>query len=134
MPQCTKKNIVKNAVNSKNHTTLLAAVEIVDLVEALSGEGPFTVFASEDSAFNALPEEMVRILVMLENKATSIGIFTYHMSPKKYDAANLMKAIEMGNGKTVVDAQGGTVLITIPDICQSNGVIHSIDTVSIPSM
>jgi len=149
------KNIIENAVNSKNHTTLVAAVKAADLVDALSGEGPFTVFAPENSAFNKLPEGTVGTLVMPENKATLTSILTYHVLSGKYDAADLVKAIKMSNGKAtmktlqgeeltfkmkgkkkieVVDAKGGTALVTIPNIYQSNGVIHSIDTVLIPSM
>lgn len=149
------KNIIENAVNSKNHTTLVAAVKAANLVDALSGEGPFTVFAPENSAFNKLPEGTVGTLVMPENKATLTSILTYHVLSGKYDAADLVKAIKMSNGKAtmktlqgeeltfkmkgkkkieVVDAKGGTALVTIPNIYQSNGVIHSIDTVLIPSM
>lgn len=149
------KNIIENAVNSKNHTTLAAAVKAADLVDALSGEGPFTVFAPENSAFNKLPEGTVGTLVMPENKAILTSILTYHVLSGKYDAADLVKAIKMSNGKAtmktlqgeeltfkmkgkkkieVVDAKGGTALVTIPNIYQSNGVIHSIDTVLIPSM
>jgi uncharacterized surface protein with fasciclin (FAS1) repeats len=147
------KNIIENAVNSKDHTTLVAAVKAADLVDALSGKGPFTVFAPENSAFDKLPEGTVGTLVMPENKATLSGILTYHVLSGKYDAADLMKAIKMGNGKAtmktlqgeeltfkmkgkkkieVMDAKGGTALVTIPNIYQSNGVIHSIDTVLMP--
>lgn len=149
------KNIIENAVNSKDHTTLVAAVKAAGLVDALSGDGPFTVFAPENSAFDKLPEGTVGTLVKPENKGTLTTILTYHVLSGKYDAAALMKAIKMGKGKAtmktlqgeeltfmmkgkkkieVMDAKGGTALVTIPNVYQSNGVIHSIDTVLMPEM
>lgn len=149
------KNIIENAVNSKDHTTLVAAVKAAGLVDALSGDGPFTVFAPENSAFDKLPEGTVGTLVKPENKGTLTTILTYHVLSGKYDAAALMEAIKMGKGKAtmktlqgeeltfmmkgkkkieVTDAKGGTALVTIPNVYQSNGVIHSIDTVLMPGM
>lgn len=153
-PMYPTKNIVENAVNSADHTTLVAAVKAANLVGALSSEGPFTVFAPENSAFDKLPEGTVATLVKPENKATLTGILTYHVVAGKYDAAALMKAIKMGNGKAtmttlqgeeltfkmkgrkkleIMDTKGRTALVTIPNVYQSNGVIHSIDTVLLPS-
>lgn len=147
------KNIVENAVNSKDHTTLVAAVKAADLVGALSSEGPFTVFAPENSAFAKLPAGTVETLVKPENKMALTGILTYHVVSGKYDAAALMKAIKAGKGKAtlktlqgeeltfkmkgkdkieVIDAKGGVATVTIPNVYQSNGVIHSIDTVLLP--
>ncbi|MDP5121932.1 MAG: fasciclin domain-containing protein, partial [Spirosomaceae bacterium] len=144
------KNIIENAVNSKDHTTLVAAVKAAGLVDALSGDGPFTVFAPENSAFDKLPEGTVATLVKPENKGTLTTILTYHVLSGKYDAATLMEAIKMGKGKAmmktlqgeeltfmmkgkkkieIMDAKGGTATVTIPNVYQSNGVIHSIDTV-----
>lgn len=149
------KNIIENAVNSADHTTLVAAVKAADLVGALSGDGPFTVFAPENSAFNKLPEGTVATLVKPENKATLTKILTYHVVSGKYDATDLMKAIKMGKGKAtmmtlqgeeltfkmkgknkieVMDAKGGVATVTIANVYQSNGVIHSIDTVLMPGM
>lgn len=149
------KNIIENAVNSADHTTLVAAVKADDLVGALSGDGPFTVFAPENSAFDKLPEGTVATLVKPENKATLTKILTFHVVSGKYDAADLMKAIKMGKGKAtlttlegeeltfkmkgknkieVIDAKGGVAMVTIANVYQSNGVIHSIDTVLMPGM
>lgn len=148
------KNIIENAVNSADHTTLVAAVKAADLVNALSGDGPFTVFAPENTAFDKLPEGTVATLVKPENKSTLTNILTYHVVSGKYDAADLMKAISKGKGKTtlttlqgevltfkmkgkdkieVIDSKGNGALVTIPNVYQSNGVIHSIDAVLLPS-
>ena len=147
------KNIIENAVNSKDHTTLVAAVKAAGLVETLSGTGPFTVFAPTNKAFDKLPKGTVETLVKPENKQTLTGILTYHVVAGKMSAADLVKAIKAGNGtatlKTVAggslkamlkgkkvvltDEKGGTSTVTIADVNQSNGVIHVIDTVLMPN-
>ena len=147
------KNIIENAVNSKDHTTLVAAVKAAGLVETLSGPGPFTVFAPTNAAFDKLPKGTVETLVKPENKATLTGILTYHVVSGKMSAMDLMKAIKAGNGtatlKTVAggsltamqkgkkivltDEKGGKSTVTIADVNQSNGVIHVIDTVLMPN-
>lgn len=146
------KNIIENAVNSKDHTTLVAAVKAAGLVETLSSAGPFTVFAPTDKAFGKLPEGTVGTLVKPENKATLSGILTYHVVAGKVSAADLVKAIKAGGGKATLktvaggdltatmkgkkvmltDAKGGMSTVTIADVNQSNGVIHVIDTVLMP--
>lgn len=147
------KNIVENAVNSKDHTTLVAAVKAADLVDTLMGRGPFTVFAPTNAAFNALPEGTVATLVKPENKATLTKILTYHVVSGSFDAKAIMKAIKDGGGKAtlptvsggmltammngpmnvvVVDEKGNTANISTYDVKQSNGVIHVIDTVLMP--
>lgn len=151
-PMYPSKNIVENAVNSKDHTTLVAAVKAAGLVETLSGPGPFTVFAPTNQAFDKLPKGTVETLVKPENKATLTSILTYHVVSGKMNAADLMKAITDGGGKATLktvaggtltamqkgkkieltDAKGGTATVTIPDVNQSNGVIHVIDTVVMP--
>ena len=146
------KNIVENAVNSKDHTTLVAAVKAAGLVETLQSAGPFTVFAPTNEAFNALPAGTVDNLVKPENKKTLTGILTYHVVAGKISSADLVKMIKEGNGtatlKTVAggslsammkgnkimlkDENGGMAAITIKDVNQSNGVIHVIDHVLLP--
>lgn len=147
------KNIIENAVNSKDHTTLVAAVKAADLVDALQGKGPFTVFAPDNKAFDKLPKGTVETLVKPENKATLAGILTYHVVAGKYDSKAIMDLIKKGNGmaslKTlsggtlmfkmkgknkliVTDEKGGESEVTIADVYQSNGVIHSVDTVLMP--
>ena len=146
------KNIIENAVNSKDHTTLVAAVKAAGLVDTLSGKGPFTVFAPTNSAFEKLPKETVPTLLKPENKGQLTGILTYHVVAGKMSAADLAaKAKEMGGkvelktvaggtitvmgengGWVVVDANGGKSKITIADVHQSNGVIHVIDGVMLP--
>ncbi|GAB3642726.1 fasciclin domain-containing protein [Spirosoma arcticum] len=146
------KNIIENAVNSKDHTTLVAAVKAAGLVETLSGPGPFTVFAPTDKAFAKLPAGTVETLVKPESKDALTGILTYHVVSGKMSAADLMKAIKDGGGKATLttvaggtltamqkgkkimltDAKGGTSTVTIADVNQSNGVIHVIDTVVMP--
>jgi len=147
------KNIVENAVNSKDHTTLVAAVKAAGLVETLSSAGPFTVFAPTNEAFNKLPAGTVETLVKPENKATLTKILTYHVVAGKVTAAELVGLIKKGNGKAVLktvqggtltatlkgkkviltDEKGGTATVTIADVMQSNGVIHVIDTVLMPN-
>ena len=151
-PMFPSKNIIENAVNSKDHTTLVAAVKAAGLVDTLSGKGPFTVFAPTNAAFEKLPKETVPTLLKPENKGQLSGILTYHVVAGKMSAADLAaKAKEMGGkvdlktvaggtitimgengGWVVVDANGGKSKITIADVNQSNGVIHVIDGVMLP--
>lgn len=151
-PMLPTKDIIDNAVNSKDHTTLVAAVKAAGLVETLKGPGPFTVFAPTNAAFAALPAGTVDTLLKPENKAMLTGILTYHVVPGKVDAQSLMKMIEDGKGtasfKTVAggslmaktsggkvmitDEKGGSATVTIADVMQSNGVIHVVDKVLLP--
>jgi len=151
-PMYPSKNIVENAVNSKDHTTLVAAVTAAGLVETLQSAGPFTVFAPTNAAFDKLPAGTVETLVKPENKGTLTSILTYHVVPGKLNAKELQKWIKKGNGtaelKTVQggklwvmekdgailikDEKGSTAKVTIADVNQSNGVIHVIDTVVLP--
>lgn len=151
-PMYPSKDIIDNAVNSKDHTTLVAAVKAAGLVETLKGPGPFTVFAPTNAAFAALPAGTVDTLLKPENKGMLTGILTYHVVPGKVDAAALSKQIKVGNGmaslKTVAggtltasmrdgkvmvtDEKGGTATVTIADVYQSNGVIHVVDKVLLP--
>jgi uncharacterized surface protein with fasciclin (FAS1) repeats len=146
------KNIIENAVNSKDHTTLVAAVKAAGLVETLSGTGPFTVFAPTNAAFEKLPAGTVETLLKPENKAALTAILTYHVVAGKLSSADVAKAIKAGNGKAelttvqggkliasmkgkdviITDEKGGTSKITIFDVNQSNGVIHVTDAVSLP--
>ena len=147
------KTIVANAVNSKDHTTLVAAVKAAGLVDTLSGPGPFTVFAPTNEAFAKLPAGTVNTLVMPENKAALTKILTYHVVSGRYTASDLMKMIKDGGGTAtlttvqgepltvtrkghhimVTDAKGDVAKVTIGDVIQSNGVIHVVDTVLMPS-
>jgi uncharacterized surface protein with fasciclin (FAS1) repeats len=152
-PMYPSKNIIQNAVNSKDHTTLVAAVKAAGLVDTLSGPGPFTVFAPTNDAFAKLPAGTVDNLVKPENKATLTKILTYHVVPGRMNAASLMKAAKDGEGQaklktvsgdwlivkqagpgklSVTDAKGDVAMVTIGDVMQSNGVIHVIDTVLLP--
>ncbi len=146
------KNIVENAVNSKDHTTLVAAVKAAGLVETLQSAGPFTVFAPTNAAFGKLPAGTVETLVKPENKGTLTAILTYHVVAGKLSAADIVAKIKAGNGtaslttvqggtlkaslkgKSVIltDEKGGMSTVTIADVNQSNGVIHVIDTVVLP--
>jgi uncharacterized surface protein with fasciclin (FAS1) repeats len=147
------KNIIQNAVNSKDHTTLVAAVKAAGLVDTLQGAGPFTVFAPTNMAFGKLPAGTVETLVKPENKDTLTKILTYHVVPGRLTAASLMRSVKDGNGMahlktvegedlmvkqsgpgklSVTDAKGDVSGITIADVLQSNGVIHVIDTVLLP--
>ena len=145
-PMYPTKNIVENAVNSKDHTTLVAAVKAAGLVDTLASKGPFTVFAPTNAAFGKLPAGTVDSLVKPENKATLTKILTYHVVPGKLAAADLtdgkkLKTVEGemltvkldGKKVWIVDAKGGTSAVTIPDVNQSNGVIHVVDTVLMPA-
>ena len=151
-PMLPTKDIIDNAVNSKDHTTLVAAVKTAGLVETLKGAGPFTVFAPTNAAFAALPAGTVDTLLKPENKAMLSGILTYHVVAGKVDAAALTKMIADGKGtaslKTVAggtltaktaggkvmitDEKGGSATVTIADVYQSNGVIHVVDKVLLP--
>src|SRR3954470_21331381 len=140
------KNIIQNAVNSKDHTTLVAAVKAAGLVQTLEGRGPFTVFAPTNMAFGKLPAGTVDTLVKPENKATLTKILTYHVVAGRLEAADLkdgqmLKTVEgeqltvkrEGKNVMIVDAKGGTSIVTVPNVNQSNGVIHVIDTVLLPA-
>ncbi len=140
------KNIVENAVHSKDHTTLVAAVKAAGLVDTLSGAGPFTVFAPTNAAFGKLPKGTVETLVKPENKATLTKILTYHVVPGRLEAADLTdgKTLTTVEGETLtvkraggkvmlVDAKGGTSTVTIANVNQSNGVIHVVNTVLMPA-
>lgn len=151
-PMLPTKDIIDNAVNSKDHTTLVAAVKAAGLVETLKGPGPFTVFAPTNAAFAALPAGTVDTLLKPENKAKLADILTYHVVAGKVDAKALTKMIADGKGsaslKTVeggtltakasggkvmiTDEKGGTATVTIADVYQSNGVIHVVDKVLLP--
>src|ERR1035437_6175950 len=141
-PMYPSKNIIENAVNSKDHTTLVAAVKAAGLVETLEGKGPFTVFAPTNAAFGKLPAGTVDTLVKPENKATLTKILTYHVVPGRLEASSLtdgkkLKTVEgeeltvhaSGGKVMIVDAKGGSSTVTIPNVNQSNGVIHVVDTV-----
>jgi uncharacterized surface protein with fasciclin (FAS1) repeats len=147
------KDIIDNAVNSKDHTTLVAAVKAAGLVDTLKGKGPFTVFAPTNAAFEKLPKGSVDTLLKPESKAMLTSILTYHVVPGRLDWKTLANEAHMMGGKTTVktvsggtltvmvkdgkiwlhDERGGTAMVTIADVYQSNGVIHVIDTVVMPS-
>jgi uncharacterized surface protein with fasciclin (FAS1) repeats len=148
------RDIVDNAVNSADHTTLVAAVKAAGLVETLKGKGPFTVFAPTNAAFAALPEGTVPMLLEPKNKDQLTKVLTYHVVPGRYDAAGLMQAIKKGDGKAALktasgetlwitmngdrnvvvrDAKGGVANISTYDVIQSNGIIHVVDKVLLPS-
>ena len=147
------KDIIDNAVNSKDHTTLVAAVKAAGLVDTLKGKGPFTVFAPTNSAFDALPAGTVDTLLKPENKAMLTKILTYHVVAGNMDSKAIMKAIKKGKGKAtfktvsggtltasmsgnnlvLTDEKGGMSRVTIADVKQSNGVIHVVDTILMPN-
>jgi uncharacterized surface protein with fasciclin (FAS1) repeats len=153
-PMYSNKDIVDNAVNSKDHTTLVAAVKAAGLVPTLKGAGPFTVFAPTNAAFAALPAGTVDTLLKPENKPALTKVLTYHVVVGKMDSAALIKAVDAGGGKaTLTEVSGGTLTVTksgtmimlsdesggmahvtIPDVVQSNGVIHVVDKVLLPKM
>lgn len=146
------KNIVENAVNSKDHTTLVAAVKAAGLVETLQSKGPFTVFAPTNAAFDKLPKGTVETLLKPENLKMLQTILTYHVVAGKMNATDIAKAIKKGKGKAtlktvsggtltawmkgkdlyITDENGGKAKVTIADVNQSNGVIHVIDSVVLP--
>lgn len=148
-PMYPAKNIIENAVNSKDHTTLVAAVKAADLVETLSGKGPFTVFAPTNTAFGKLPGGTIETVLKPENKAMLQGILTYHVIAGKLDSKAIAAAIKAGNGTAefttvqggkiwckmvgkklvITDEKGNQSIVTIADVYQSNGVIHVVDTV-----
>src|SRR5215467_7246596 len=151
-PMYPSKNIVQNAVNSKDHTTLVAAVKAAGLVDTLQSPGPFTVFAPTNDAFAKLPAGTVDTLLKPENKKTLTNVLTYHVVPGRLSANDLMEKIRAGNGKAMLktvegadltfaekdgklwiwDAKGDSAQVTIRNVMQSNGVIHVIDTVLLP--
>jgi uncharacterized surface protein with fasciclin (FAS1) repeats len=152
-PMYADKDIVDNAVNSKDHTTLVAAVKAAGLVDTLKGAGPFTVFAPTNAAFEKLPAGAVDGLLKPEAKADLTKVLTYHVVPGKLDAATLKSQLASGGGTatlttvaggtltakddgaggiTLTDAKGGTSKVTIADVMQKNGVIHVVDTVLMP--
>jgi uncharacterized surface protein with fasciclin (FAS1) repeats len=152
-PMYPSKNIVENAVNSKDHTTLVAAVKAAGLVDTLEGPGPFTVFAPTNEAFKKLPPGTVESLVKPENKPTLTKILTYHVVPGRLSAQELADMVDKGGGKamlktvegdgltvmrkgnhhlTLTDDKGDVATITIADVFQSNGVIHVVNGVMMP--
>ena len=152
-PMYPSKNIIQNAVHSKDHTTLVAAVKAAGLVDTLEGPGPFTVFAPTNEAFAKLPPGTVDGLLKPENKATLVKILTYHVVPGRMTTASLMKAVKDGDGEaklktvegedltvkdagpgklTVTDAKGDVADITIANVMQSNGAIQVVDSVLLP--
>lgn len=151
-PMMKSKDIIDNAVNSKDHTTLVAAVKAAGLVDTLKGAGPFTVFAPTNAAFDKLPKGTVDTLLKPESKKALTGVLTYHVVSGKMDAAAIAKGIEEGKGKfamktvaggtltatmegkdvIITDEKGGKSKVTIADVMQSNGVIHVVDAVLMP--
>jgi uncharacterized surface protein with fasciclin (FAS1) repeats len=147
------KNIVENAINSKDHTTLVAAVKAAGLVDTLEGTGPFTVFAPTNEAFEKLPAGTVDTLLKPENKDALVKVLTYHVVAGKVSSKELVKMIKSGGGKAVLktvqggsltatiqggkvmltDEKGGMATVTIADVYQSNGVIHVVDSVLLPN-
>jgi uncharacterized surface protein with fasciclin (FAS1) repeats len=151
-PMYPSKNIIQNAVNSKDHTTLVAAVKAAGLVDTLQGPGPFTVFAPTDAAFAKLPAGTVDALLKPDAKGKLTAVLTYHVIPGRLSAKDLMEAAKKNGGVaefktvegailkveasgtmlTLTDAKGGMSKVTIQNVFQSNGVIHVIDSVLIP--
>ncbi|MBA2627122.1 MAG: fasciclin domain-containing protein [Gemmatimonadales bacterium] len=151
-PMYPSKSIIENAVNSKDHTTLVAAVKAAGLVETLQGDGPFTVFAPVNKAFDKLPKGTLATLLKPGNKATLTAVLTYHVIPGKISAADFVAAVNKGGGQAtywtvegeeltvrqngrrleIIDAKGDMAFVTIADVIQKNGVIHVVDTVLLP--
>jgi uncharacterized surface protein with fasciclin (FAS1) repeats len=151
-PMYPSKNIIENAVNSKDHTTLVAAVKAAGLVDTLQGTGPFTVFAPTNEAFAKLPAGTVDSLLLPENHAKLVKILTYHVVARRLTAHDILSAIQDGGGTAtfttvegepltatladgkviLTDVHGGASTVAIPDVMQSNGVIHVVDTVLMP--
>ena len=147
------KNIIQNAINSEDHTTLVAAVKAAGLVDTLQGPGPFTVFAPTNEAFAKLPSGTVDSLLMTDNKPTLTKILTYHVVPGRLGSKEIAAAIKAGHGKAefntvsggklwasmqgkdliLTDEEGGMSKVTISNVYQSNGVIHVVDTVLMPN-
>lgn len=152
-PMLRSRDIIDNAVNSADHTTLVAAVKAAGLVDTLKGAGPFTVFAPTNEAFNKLPAGTVDTLLQPENKAMLTKVLTYHVLSGKFDSKAIAKQIKSGGGKAQLktvsggtlwawmegnklvlrDEKGGTSTVTIADVYQSNGVIHVVDSVLLPN-
>ena len=152
-PMYPSKNIIQNAVKSKDHTTLVAAVKAAGLVDTLQSPGPFTVFAPVNKAFDKLPKGTVATLLKAENKPKLVAVLTYHVVPGRLSAKDLMDAAKKnggqaklktvegeeltveskGNTLTIWDSKGNTSKVTIQNVFQSNGVIHVVDTVLLPS-
>lgn len=152
-PMYPSRNIIQNAVNSADHTTLVAAVQAAGLVDTLSGPGPFTVFAPTNAAFNKLPPGTVDTLLQPANRQTLTSVLTYHVVAGRITSADLLQRIAAGGGHATLttvqggtltatrsgntilltDANGGHSSVTIADVIQSNGVIHVVDTVLMPS-
>jgi uncharacterized surface protein with fasciclin (FAS1) repeats len=152
-PMYPSRNIIQNAVNSKDHTTLVAAVKAAGLVETLQGPGPFTVFAPVNKAFDKLPDGTVPTLLRAENKDKLVAVLTYHVVPGRLSAKDLWNAATKAGGKakiktvegdeltvefksqtlTLRDAKGNVSRVTTQNVFQSNGVIHVVDTVLLPS-
>lgn len=151
-PMYPSKTIVENVADSKDHTTLVAALKAAGLVEMLQGEGPFTVFAPANKAFEKLPKGTVATLLKPENKAALTAVLAYHVIPGKISAADFVAAVKMGGGEAIyktvegealtvrqngrrleiVDAKGDKSFVTIADVNQKNGVVHVVDTVLLP--
>ena len=151
-PMYPSKTIIENAVNSKDHTTLVAAIKAADLVETLQGDGPFTVFAPMNKAFEKLPKGTLETLLKPENKPALTAVLTYHVIPGKISAADFVEAVKNGGGKAtyktvegealtvqqdgrrleIIDTKGDKAFVTIADVNQKNGVIHVVDTVLLP--
>ncbi len=151
-PMYPSKNVIQNAVNSKDHTTLVAAVKAAGLVNTLEGPGPFTVFAPTNEAFDKLPPGTVATLLKPENKSTLMKILTYHVVPGRYTTAELMRLVHAGEGQAMLKtvegepltitennghlfvegAKSGVAEITVPNVMQSNGVIQVVDSVLLP--
>ena len=151
-PMYPSKNIIENAIHSKDHTTLVAAVKAAGLVSTLEGDGPFTVFAPTNEAFNKLPDGTVPALLKPENKSKLKTVLTYHVIAGNYSSNDLKKLIRKGHGKAMLktvegdqltfmskdgkimvkDDKGDVATVTIPDVYQKNGVIHVINTVLMP--
>jgi uncharacterized surface protein with fasciclin (FAS1) repeats len=152
-PMYPSRDIIENAINSKDHTTLVAAVKAAGLVETLQGEGPFTVFAPVNKAFEKLPKGTVETLLKPENKAALTAVLTYHVIPGKISAADFVAAVKKGGGEAmyktvegqeltvrqdgrrleIIDAKGHKSFVTIADVNQKNGVIHVVDAVLLPT-
>lgn len=152
-PMLSSKDIVDNAVNSADHTTLVAAVKAADLVQTLKSKGPFTVFAPTNAAFDKLPAGTVDTLLKPENKSMLSKVLTYHVLAGKYDSKAIAKRIRAGHGKATFktvsggtltatmsgnsivlqDEKGGMSTVSIANVYQSNGVIHVVDTVLLPN-
>jgi len=151
-PMYPSRTIIENAINSKDHTTLVAAVEAADLVETLQGEGPLTIFAPVNKAFDKLPKATLETLLRPENKAALIAVLTYHVIPGKISAADFVAAVKKGGGEAtyktvegeelsmrqdgrrleIIDTKDDKSFVTIADVNQKNGIIHVVDTVLLP--